>query len=128
MKNIITLSIFILFSSILYGQQDTIKNYKMEVWDAEILNNNGYNAIKLSFYNLGSPYKNPIIQISYKDIVIANVEKKAEECVILRNSLHKIELPIEIPNDYDSKKIKLDVFITNGEHSMNEKVKVIVNP
>jgi len=127
MRNIIALSILIFFSSVMLAQEASTENvYSLEIWEADISSKDGFYTLNIGIYNNGAPFGNPVIQAFYKDIIIANVEQVADDVILKRNSIHQVSLPIEIPNNYKGKKIKLEISISNGIHTMKEKLKVAI--
>lgn len=122
MKHIITLFLCLFMLAIAHSQDST--NLELEIWEVEILNKNGFNIIEIDIFNSGTEYPYPVIQVMHDESIIVNVEQKKEMLVLQPSSIRKFELPIEIPSNFKGKKIKLEVRIANGTHSMKEKFKV----
>lgn len=128
MKNIVTLTVFILLSLVAYSQDEEPKSYDIEIWDAEVYSKNDFSYIELSLYNAGDAFDEPVIQILHDDIFIANTEKEVEDAPMLSKSLHKYEIPVEIPSNYSGKKIKIEILVTFGKEFVSKnKIKAKIN-
>ena len=134
MKNIITLAIIILLVSAINAQKEktpttiTAASYSLEIWDIGVQSKNGFNYLEIDVFNSGDNYPEPSIQVIHNDIYIVNAENKSQTTELPSNNLHKFEFPIELPNDHNGKKIKVEVLISNKEHSMSKKFKIKVTP
>lgn len=133
MKNIVTLAIIILLGSVMYAQKEVVStppanNYELEIWKVEVQSKEGFNYLEIDVFNNGDNYPDPSIQVMHDDIYIVNPENIAQAIELPSNGFHKFEFPVELPNNHNGKKIKLEVKISNEEHSMVQKFKIKVTP
>lgn len=133
MKNIVTLTIIVLLSSVIHAQKEEIPSlppadYSLEIWKVEVQSKEGFNYLEIDVFNSGDNYPEPSIQVTHDDIYIVNPENKPQTIELPSNGFHKFEFPVEFPNNHNGKKIKLEVFISNKEHSMSQKFKIKVGP
>ncbi len=128
MKNTFALALMVCFSLVVFGQEQPSTNYDVEIWNAEIFNKSGYDFIEIDVYNNGAAYSNMDIQVMYDDIYLANSRNENASLEALsKQTLHKFELPIEIPSNHKGKKIKVEIIISNRDHEYKEKMKVAIN-
>jgi hypothetical protein len=133
MKNIVTLAIIVLLVSVIHAQKEEIPtkiatDYSLEIWNIEVQSKEGFNYLEIDVFNSGDNYPAPSIQVIHNDIFIVNAENKPQTIEMPSNGFHKFEFPVEFPNSHDGKKIKLEVKISNKDHSMSQKFKIKVAP
>lgn len=125
MKNIVLISLCSLFLATAHSQISD--NYSLEIWSAEIYHKDSVDFIELDVFNNGSKYDSPTIQIMHGKAIIGNPKKNKEDVVLQPRSIHKFELPVELPKNYDGKKIKLEIVISNEAHTLAKKLKVKID-
>lgn len=155
MKNLIVFTLC--FSFLTAAHSQTSNEYALEIWSAEVFSKDGFDFLELDIFNNGSEIKNPEIKILHEEVSIGKLEKKEEveeseetkeveetdkvevikvakenkveiEDLILKpQSIHKLELPIELPSNHEGKKIKLEIVIKHKSYKLSKKLKVKVD-